>query len=77
MSPGDERVAAASTFAIAGGVPRSRSLRMTAPTRPLPVMSDRIVRAIAPCAEAAARGGGDPLRGPHGLTQAPAVRRNG
>jgi hypothetical protein len=38
---------------------------------------DRIVRAVVPYAEAVARGGGDPPRGPRGLTQAPAERRNG
>lgn len=38
---------------------------------------DRIVRAVVPYAEAVARGGGDPPRGPRGLTQGPAERRNG
>jgi hypothetical protein len=38
---------------------------------------DRIVRAVVPYAEAVARGGGEAPRGPRGLTQAPAERRDG
>lgn len=38
---------------------------------------DRIVRAVVPYAEAVARGGGEPPRGPRGLVTGTAERRNG
>lgn len=79
-APEDTAAAAALLIGICEGQLRDvaaledkveRELGFSGPVR------DRIVGAVVPYMHALARGGGEPPRGPRGLTEVPAVRRDG
>lgn len=79
-APEDTAAAAALLIGICEGQLRDlaaltdkleRELGYTGPER------DRIVAAVRPYLDAVARGGGEPPRGPRGLTEVPAVRSKG